>query len=346
MAALQQDRLDEAADILERAVAAGQVSAATMFVRQKESTDARHFGKAATNDAMFLLGSISKPIAVMGLLTLFDREAFKLDDPLKKFIPTFTGDGRDAVTMKHLLTHVSGLPDQLPKNNALRAKHAPLAEFVDHAIRTPLHFNPGKQYQYSSMAILLAAHVAELISGSEIRAFVDQTVLQPLNMTRSAQGLGRFKLEDMVACQTEIAAPESGGGDPNAKNWDWNSLYWRNLGAPWGGTHASAEDVAKFLTELLDERGIVLKPETALRMTTNQNAAGVKPRGLGLAVGSESGSPGCSDKTFGHTGSTGTICWADPATQSICVVLTSLPANAADPHPRNLAAAKIAVAIR
>lgn len=346
MAALRHDRLDEAAEVLDRAVAVGQVSAATLFVRQGESTNARHFGTAKSNDAMFLLGSISKPIAAMGLLTLFERDAFKLDDPLKKFIPTFTGDGREAVTMKHLLTHLSGLPDQLPENNTLRAKHAPLAEFVEHAIRTPLHFKPGSQYQYSSMAILLAAHVAELISGSEIRDFVDKTVLQPLAMTRSAQGLGQFKLEDMVTCQTEIAAPESGGGDPNAKNWNWNSPYWRKLGAPWGGTHASAEDVARFLAELLDERGAVLKLETARLMTTNQNAPGIKPRGLGMAVGSESGSPGCSDKSFGHTGSTGTICWADPATQTICVVLTSLPANAADPHPRNLAAAKIAAATR
>ena len=67
----------------------------------------RAFGKAASADAMFLLGSISKPICVTALMTLFDRGEFKLDDPLKKFIPQFAGDRRDQVTMQHLLTHVS-----------------------------------------------------------------------------------------------------------------------------------------------------------------------------------------------------------------------------------------------
>jgi hypothetical protein len=70
-------------------------------------------------------------------------------------------------------------------------------------------------------------------------------------MQHSAQGLGRFKLEDMVQLQTEHAAPEAGGGDPKARDWDWNSRSWRELGAPCGGTHASAPDLAKFVGEFL-----------------------------------------------------------------------------------------------
>jgi CubicO group peptidase (beta-lactamase class C family) len=57
----------------------------------------------------------------------------------------------------------------------------------------------------------------------------------------------------------------------------------------------------------------------------NHNPKGFTPRGLGFGVGKESGSPGCSEQTFGHTGSTGTLCWADPVSETICVVLTSLP---------------------
>jgi CubicO group peptidase (beta-lactamase class C family) len=63
---------------------------------------------------------------------------------------------------------------------------------------------------------------------------------------------------------------------------------------------------------------------------------------LGWNVGPSAGSKGCSEKTFGHTGSTGTIAWADPATHAICVVLTSLPALAMQPHPRDLAADAVA----
>ncbi len=343
-AALKQDRWDDAGDVLEKATAGGQVTSAVLHVVQHDESITRAFGKAPSSDAMFLLGSITKPICVTALMTLFDRGEFALDDPLKKFIPSFTGEERERVTMQHLLTHVSGLPDQLPENNELRKKHAGLGEFVDHAIRTPLNFVPGSKYQYSSMAILLACHVAERISGVDILKLADRSVFQPLGMKHSALGLGRFALDDMVPCQTERAAPESGGGDPAAKNWDWNSPYWRKLGAPWGGAHCSAADVGRFLDEFLHAKGAVVKPETAKRMATNQNGAGLTPRGLGLNVGAAAGSPGCSEKTFGHTGSTGTLAWADPATETICVILTSLPARAVQPHPRDLASARVAAA--
>ena len=183
------------------------------------------------------------------------------------------------------------------------------------------------------MGILLAARIAEVISGSDILTLVDRTVFQPLGMKHSAQGLGRFKLEEMVSCQMDGAAPESGGGDPKAREWDWNSPYWRKLGAPWGGTHASAPDLARFLGEFLGARGKVVKPETARLMIRNHNPKGFTPRGLGFGVGKGSGSPGCSERTFGHTGSTGTLCWADPASETICVVLTSLPRREAQAPP-------------
>jgi CubicO group peptidase (beta-lactamase class C family) len=279
-------------------------------------------------------------------MTLFDQGKFQLDDRAKKFLPKFTGDGREEVTIRHLLTHTSGLPDQLANNNELRKQHAPLTEFAAQAMRTRLDFAPGAKYQYSSMGIMLAARIAELITESDILTLVDRNVFQPLGMKHSAQGLGRFKLEEMVSCQMEGAAPESGGGDPKAREWDWNSPYWRKLGAPWGGTHASAPDIATFLGEFMGARGKVVKPETARLMTKNHNPEGFTPRGLGFAVGKGSGSPGCSERTFGHGGSTGTLCWADPESETICVVLTSLPGRAAKPHPREVAAERVATAAR
>jgi len=346
LAALRGGRWDDAADVLERAAAAKRVESAVLHVAQRDESFTRHFGRAGSADAMFLLGSISKPINVTAVMTRFDRGEFRLDDPVRKFLPAFAGDGRDDVTIRHLLTHTSGLPDQLAENNELRTRHAPLSEFGSQVMRAPLEFAPGARYQYSSMGILLATRIGELLSGSDILELVDRTVFHPLGMKHSAQGLGRFKLEDMVACQMEGAAPESGGGDPHSREWDWNSPYWRKLGAPWGGTHASAPDLARFLGEFLGARGQVLRPGTARLMIENHNPAGLAPRGLGFGVGKEAGSPGCSERTFGHTGSTGTLCWADPASDTICVVLTSLPARAVKPHPRDLAAEKVAAAAR
>lgn len=344
LAALKPERLDDAQAVLDNAVASGQVASAVLHVMQREETFTRHFGKARSADAMFLLGSISKPICVAALMTLLDRGQFQLDDRVQKFLPAFQGEGRDGVTLRNLLTHVSGLPDQLPENNDLRKKHAGLAEFVEHAARTPLLFAPGSKYQYSSMGILLATWIAQTISGIELREFVSRALLGPLEMKHSALGLGPYNLEEMVPVQTEHAAPESGAGDPAAKDWDWNSSYWRKLGAPWGGVHASAPDIGRFLAEFLFAKGRAIKPETAKLMIRNNNAEKITPRGLGFNVGASAGSPGCSEKTFGHTGSTGTLAWADPASDTICVVLTSLPGGAVRPHPREATAARVAAA--
>lgn len=341
-AALREERWDGAAQVLERATSAKQIEAAVLHVVHKGETFTRRFGKAASDDAMFLLGSISKPINVTAVMTLFDQGKFQLDDRVKSFLPEFTGEGRDQVTVRQLLTHTSGLPDQLAENSALRMNHASLPAFAERAMHAPLGFVPGSRYSYSSMGILLAARIAETISGTDIRTLVDRTVFQPLGMKHSAQGLGRFELADMVLCQSKGAAPESGSGDPQASQWNWNSAYWRKLGAPWGGTHASAPDIGRFLVEFLRTEGKAVRPETARLMTQNHNPPGITPRGLGFAVGRAAGSPGCSDQTFGHTGSTGTLCWADPATQAVCVVLTSLPSRAARPHPRELAAERVA----
>jgi CubicO group peptidase (beta-lactamase class C family) len=332
--------------VLERAVAAKQVDAAVLHIARKKEAFTRRFGTAASADAMFLLGSISKPINMAALMALHDQGKVRLDDRVKKYLPTFTGDGRDPVTVQHLLTHTSGLPDQVADNNALRKRHAPLSDFVTETLRTPLHFSPGTRYHYSSMGILLAGRIAEIISEMEMPALVERAVFQPLGMKHSAQGLGRFDPKDMVPCQMAGAAPESGGGDPDARDWDWNSPYWRKLGAPWGGTHASAPDVGAFLAEFLGAAGRVVKPATARSMIENHNAKGLTPRGLGFAVGKGAGSPDCSEKTFGHSGSTGTICWADPATETVCVILTSLPSRAANRHPRDVASEKVAAAAR
>lgn len=341
-AALRDEQLEEAWEVLRRATEQKQIQAAVAHVVQRDQVVSRAFGTASSPDAMFLLGSISKPIAITALMALYDQAAFQLDDLVRKYLPGFTGDGRETVTIRHLLTHVSGLPDQLPNNNELRARHSPLSVFAEHVERTPLHFAPGTRYEYSSMGILLAARIAERISGCEIRQLVDERVFQPLGMRHSAQGIGRFPLAAFVPVQTERAAPESGGGDPTAKEWDWNSAYWRALGAPWGGTHCSAPDVARLLAEFLDERGGVLRPETARLMCRNHNPPALTPRGLGWNVGAGAGSRGCSARTFGHTGSTGTIAWGDPESRTIGVVLTSLPARAVTPHPRDLAAERIA----
>ena len=347
MAAARQDEFlpDSAAQVLVDAVAGGQVQAATLYVRQADAVFAKSYGAATSPDDIFLVASISKPMSIAALMTLQEDGKFRLNDPASKFIPEFNGEGREGITVQQLLTHVSGLPDQLPENESLRKRHADLSEFVERAIRTPLLFEPGSKYSYSSMGILLASEIAHRITGIPFLSFVEQTVFRPLRMKRSALGLGQIKFEQTMRCQVENAAPESGAGDPSAKGWDWNSSYWRNLGSPWGGAHASAPDIAKFLAEFLYAEGKMLRPETARLMVRNHNPSGLRPWGLGFEIGARAGSPECSEQTFGHGGATGTLAWADPATETIFAVLTTLPAQAAEPHPQQLTSDQVAKAV-
>ena len=335
-ASSQDDKFEDAARILEQASASGQVRGAVLYVRNGQTVFTRSFGDARSVDVAFLLGSISKPIVVTALMTLFEKGLFGLDDHVKKYLPEFNGMSRERVTIKHLLTHTSGLPDQLPENARLRQAHAPLNDFVNGTFRVPLGFEPGTRYEYSSMGIMLAAEIAQRLSGIEIKQFVDQFVLKPLGMNHSALGMGSFQSEQVMPCQVEYSAIESGGGAPGSQLWDWNSEYWRELGAPWGGLQASAPDVARFLDSFMSPSGIIFKPEVAKLMIQNQNPPGLESRGLGFDSGMMENCVNCSDKTFGHTGSTGTIAWADPERDRVCVVLTTLPARALTAHPRQL----------
>ena len=345
LGAVKQEKFDAAAAVLSKAAAEGQVRAASLCVRHGKDVFARAFGEAASPDALFLLASITKTLTAAAVMTLVDRDKLRLDDLVVKHLPEFSAPPRNRITVSQLLTHVSGLPDQLPENQALRSSHATLSQFVDAAVRTPLLFDPGARFSYSSMGILLASEIARRIAGTEFAEFVDRSVFQPLEMKRSAMGLGRFKIEEIVRNQTERAAPESGAGDPSAKSWDWNSPYWRALGAPWGTAHSTASDVARFFAEFLHPTDRMMKADSVRLMIKNHNPDGFVPRGLGFSVGRGAGSPGCSERTFGHSGSTGTLAWADPASDTVCVVLTTLPANAMKPHPLRVASDLVAKAV-
>jgi CubicO group peptidase (beta-lactamase class C family) len=177
------------------------------------------------------------------------------------------------------------------------------------------------------MGILLAAEIAERVTKTPLPEFLQQHVFTPLGMSRTVLGLGKFKKSDMVPMQTEHAAPEAGGGDPKAREWDWNSDYWRNLGAPWGGAHSTAADMSTFLRSFLQPDGKVLREETARRMIQDHTPTLEAHRGIGFMVGPASLGKGCSPRAFGHSGSTGTLAWADPATNTTFVLLTALPKN-------------------
>lgn len=321
---------DAAAELIGRHVGTGAVLGASFDIRSGNRTYGRSFGTAASTDSIFLLASITKPMTAAGVMLLADRGELKLADPARRFIPEFRQGARSRITVKHLLTHTSGLPDQLPENVELRKRNAPLREFVERTIRTDLLFEPGKRYSYQSMGILLLAEIAERITGTAFPEFLENELFRPLRMERTALGLGRFALKDTQRSQVEQGPPHGGEGKPEAAHWDWNSPYWRELASPWGGAHASAPDVSRFFLEFLaPQQARALKPETAELMVRNHTPQLGRARGLGFALGNGAGG-GCSDATFWHGGATGTLAWADPRTGTRFVLLTTLPATVAN----------------
>ena len=187
---LKQDRLEQAAALIKKSTDSGEVSAASLYVRQREIVFQRAFGRAHDPDSVFLLASITKPMTAIGVMILVDRGQLTLSDPVRKHIPEFTGGERDLVTIRHLLTHTSGLPDQLEENVQLRKRHAPLKDFVAATCRTPLLFKPGIEVKYQSMGLLLAAEIAERVTKRPFRDFLGDEFFRPAGMTKTSLGLG------------------------------------------------------------------------------------------------------------------------------------------------------------
>jgi CubicO group peptidase (beta-lactamase class C family) len=164
------------------------------------------------------------------------------------------------------------------------------------------------------MGILLASAVAERITGVPFRDFLSREVFRPLGMSFTSLGLGSRRIEDTALSQV-----------PERSDWDWNSPYWRNLGAPWGGAHSNVQDVARFMAVFQRPGTPIWKAATTREMITNQTPDHKQSWGLGWRLSNFG--KACSSSTYGHSGSTGTLAWSDPETATTFVLLTTKPAD-------------------
>jgi CubicO group peptidase (beta-lactamase class C family) len=327
---------------VEREVTEGPSTAAQVFLAQGDEVLVREsFGRMSRDegappvreDSPFLVASITKPVTATAVTICADRGLVDVDAPVRRYVPEFTGEGRDEVTVRHLLTHSGGLPDMLPENERLRRRNAPLSEFVDRSIETPLLFEPGTEVRYGSMGLNLAGEVVERVTDRPLREFVRREICEPLGMEETFLGAGGRPLPALVQCDVD---PEP--GDPGHDRWDWNSAYWRDLGAPWGGLHSTAADVGTFLDLFLHGGALggtrLLSASIAREMISDQTEGLNSPWGLGWGFRDsldwtyfgEAVSPG----TFGHSGATGTVAWADPARDLRFVCLTTTPLDDRD----------------
>lgn len=307
----------------------GKVCAPRFFGRMGPEADA----EPMRPDAMFLMASITKPVVYLAGLMLVERGLLDLAEPVVRHVPEFAGEGKEAVRVHHLFTHTSGLPDMLANNEALRRSHAPLERFLAGAVRdTTLAFPPGTQVSYQSMGTAVVAEIVQRLSGRSIATFLREEIFQPLGMTSTTLGAAGSDRSRLV----RVEVPEYQAGS----DFGWNSTYWQDLGAPWGGLFSTPEDFAVLCQVMLAGGawgGVrLLSPATVARMTTNrlhdypdlpEPIRRTQPWGLGWRLNHPAGSGSWGDllgeNVFGHTGATGTMVWMDPDRDGFCILLTS-----------------------
>lgn len=325
-----------------------------------EETSRRYFkgrqqisdhGDTLQDDAIFLIASITKPIVVLGVLRLLEEGELLLGDRVKQYIPEFGCAGKHGITIRHLMTHTSGLPDMLPNNRELRSNQAPLSEFVEQICQLTPDQPPGRIVQYQSAGIAILAEIIQRVTGQTCAEYLKQTLFEPLGMSDTALGVPAdwyYGDQPRVERIVEIHVPEELNFEPH---WDWNSRYWRGFGAPWGGLLTTPADLARLITMLQNHGSYqnkqIFSQRTILEATRNQlttipglSATEIHGKGWGLgwqivtAAKSDYFGDLLSADAYGHGGATGTLLWIDPELHASAIILTTLPQ---EPHGRFLA---------
>lgn len=341
-------RLERAYSLLRRAVEEGKVMGCTVRIsRNGESLEPQAFGRRSIiedspvqPDTIFLTASVTKPVTATAAMMLIERGSIRLDDPVCSIVPEF-GDGgqRNRILVRHLLSHTSGLPDQLPENRELRSQHVTLDTFILKTYRTPILFEPGTRFSYQSAGMTMLMDIVQHVTGMSLAEFARREIFEPLGMNDTSFGVDWSKSGRVS--QVNVPSGSFQYGEADAVSWNWNSRYWWSLGSPWGGMVSTQADLTRLLNMFLDGGSLVtrqiLSPETVKVMTTNQVGTFLSipedirynnPWGFGWALKSPF-NPVFGDlvspRTFGHWGATGTVVWADPQTSLTCVVLTNQP---------------------
>ena len=289
---------------------------------------------ALRNDALFLVASITKPVTVTAVMMLLERGRLALDERVAVYVPAFAANGKRDVTIRHLMTHTSGLPDMLPNNTQLRRGHRPFAEFVRDICALPLLFPAGTRVNYQSMGTAMLAEIVHQIAGMTLADFLAKEVFGPLEMNDTSLGVQGARRERVASIRVPAALEKA--------DWNWNSAYWHGFGAPWGGLVTSPADFARFCQMMLGGGALgkvrILSPASVRAMTSNQFTAmpavpeedrRCRPWGLGWRLNWPGNSGNFGDllgpRAFGHWGSTGTLCWIDPETEAFFILFTTQP---------------------
>jgi CubicO group peptidase (beta-lactamase class C family) len=284
------------------------------------------------------LASLTKVVGMTtAMMQLVEEDGVDLDAPVSRYIPEFTGEGKDRVTVRHLLTHSSGLPSWRPLYKEALTPDTALA--VVYA--TPLDTVPGARMVYSDLGAIIAGKIIERVSGERLDAYFERHVTTPLGMT-STMYRPDSSLRSRIA-PTEI--------DPWRQRHIRGEVHDENafmLGGVSGhaGLFSTAADLARFARMMLNGGTLdgvrVLKPQTIAQFTAVQDPT-LSNRALGWETPNGRNSAGhrMSARAFGHTGFTGTSLWMDPEHGAFVLLLS----NRVNPSRQNSRIGQVRVAL-
>ena len=297
-----------------------------------------------TRETLFDLASLTKPMATTSAVLLLANEgAMGLDDPVAKFLPSFAERDKQGVTIRHLLTHSSGLKPwrafhelliERERKSLERVIGTPAArEFVlDRVLRSGLVHEPGAAGVYGDLDFMVLGAVVEAVARQPFDEFCRARVFGPLGLEHShfvRLGDGAQPLAEPV--RRRYAATEN---CPWRGRVVWGEVHDPNASVMGGvaghaGLFAPADDVMKFATTLLDVyhgRSQALPRELLRTFCERQNL----PEGSDWALGWDTPSQNRSTSgqyfsrtSVGHLGFTGTSLWIDLEREAVVVLLTN-----------------------
>ncbi|MBI4909105.1 MAG: beta-lactamase family protein [Acidobacteria bacterium] len=310
--------------------------------------------KALTNDSIFRLASMTKPITSVAVMMLLEEGKFLLSDPVSRFIPEFKnsmvkvinppGSSRQGfklvpaaneITIRDLLSHSAGLAG--PTSVALQAdlerfraetpKGETIAQYTRRLAKLPLNFHPGTAWEYGPATNVLG-YLVEVVSGMPLDRFFADRIFKPLGMTDTFFYVPDNKLDRLVT----LYRPEGGTLRPvaPARQQRGSNVFFSGA----GGLSGTAEDYFRFCQMLLNRGSYngarLLSPKSVQLMTANHIAdhpiwpdlAGYR-FGLGFRVMTDLGQSGHLDSigSYGWGGAHGTYFWIDPKEDMLGILM-------------------------
>jgi CubicO group peptidase (beta-lactamase class C family) len=340
---------DTAAGLIDAAIERGVMPGAVLAAGQGSEQplvwhvagDAQHDQQARRpmrSDTIFDLASLTKVVATLPcVLRLIAQGEIGLDDEAHRYLADFSGTGKDQVTIRHLLTHTSGLPDHRPYYERL---HDP-AQVRAAALAEPLLWAPGSTFCYSDIGFITLGELCAVVAGCSLDKLATELVFAPLRM----KDTGYLPAAARVG---QVASTEPVGGV--AKTGVVHDENAEALGGVAGhaGLFGTAADLARYAAAWADAGS---EPATALRLPAGLVAEALRCQTEGVPAGMPSGEtlppgrerlPGRRGLGWGlrgdrwdnmgdgwpltgagHTGFTGTCLSIDPVSGMWLVLLTN-----------------------